>query len=562
MKRLICILLFVLALPSALRAQVLEDITVKEILPTVNGAAQTDFAADAVLTNTMFFGLEYQGIGLEMDIQSGKATGWLYRYYSESLDSSVFFVGVKVPIVGAQTVKLPLDTITQYFPVTIGTTALNEPWADSDAALQGAKDGGADTFIQSHPETRVAIAFTINNPVQNRYIPQGKYWVFRFQADTDTMTCMVDAPTGLPFRCIAGNSPTILTNPPSTARVGVAYVYNVNAFGNPLPRYRLNTAPAGMTIDDMSGRISWTPAPGSEGQHDVEVEAYNNSGSDTQTFTVTVSAAATEPRITSSPVTEVIAGQQYMYRLTATGSPPPTYTLEEHPTGMLIDGGRGSVLWAPTRAQSGEHAVRIRATNAAGSDEQSYTLDVITVPVIAEIPDQRIAPEKEFSYQPATDAYPDPAYTLNSGPDGLTIDPSSGLIQWTPTTQQTGKHVVLFEASNRAGKGQRSFDIEVDATVSAGGFRDVPAAFRIASAWPQPAGSAVTLSLEHAGTAKVLHVRVYDALGRPRLTRTLQHAGAARTLVSLPVHTLESGMYNIVVGNGSAVTGTRVIVRR
>ena len=562
MKRLICFLLFVLALPLASQAQVLENITVKEILPTVNGAARTNFAADAVLTNTMFFGLEYQGIGLEMDIQSGKATGWLYRYYSESLDSSVMFVGVKVPLIGAQTVKLPLDTITQYFPVTIGTTALTEPWVDSDAALQGSKDGGADPFIQSHPETRVALAFTINNPVQNRYIPQGKYWLFRFQADTDTMTCMVDAPTGLPFRCIAGNSPSILTNPPSTARVDVAYVYNVNAFGNPLPRYRLNTAPSGMTIDDVSGRISWTPAPGSEGTHDVEVEAYNSSGIDTQTFTITVSAAATEPRITSTPLTEVIAGQQYMYRLTASGSPSPTYTLEEHPTGMLIDGGRGSVLWAPTRAQAGAHAVRIRATNTAGSDEQSYSLTVITVPVIAEIPDQRIAPEKEFSYQPATDAYPDPTYALNSGPDGLAIDPSSGVIRWTPTAQQTGTHVVLFEASNRAGKGQQSFDIEVDATVSAGSLTDVPAHFRIASTWPQPAASSVTLLLEGAARAEALHVRVYDALGRLRLTRALQPAGAARTQLMLPVHGLESGMYNVVVSSGSVVTGTRVVVRR
>ncbi len=562
MKQLICFLPFFLALPLGIRAQVLENISVKEVLPTVNSAAQNDFASDAALTHTMFFDLEYQGIGLEMDIQTGKANGWLYRYYSASLDSSVFFVGVKVPIAGAQAVKLPLDTITQYFPVTIGTTSMNEPWVDSDAALQGSKDGGADTFIQSHPETRIALAFTINNPVQNRYIPQGKYWVFRYQADADTMTCMVDAPTGLPFRCIAGNSPTILTNPPSTARIGVEYMYNVNAFGNPLPRYRLNTAPAGMTIDEVSGRISWTPAPGSEGKYDVEVEAYNSSGSTRQNFAITVSAAATEPRITSTPVTEVIAGRQYMYQLSATGSPPPTYTLEEHPTGMLIDGGRGNVLWAPTRTHAGSHPVRIRATNTAGSDEQSYTLEVITVPVIATIPDQRIAPEKEFTIQPSTDAYPDPTYALNSGPDGLTIDPSSGVIRWTPTAQQTGTHVVLFEASNRAGKGQQSFDIEVDATVSASRLTDVPAEFGIVSAWPQPASSAVTLSLTLTGHSETMRISVYDALGRLRMTRTLQQSRTTRAYVTLPVHTLENGMYNVIVSSGSDVTETRVIVRR
>ncbi|MBN1447543.1 MAG: putative Ig domain-containing protein, partial [Bacteroidetes bacterium] len=462
----------------------------------------------------------------------------------------------------AQALKLDLDTVSQYIPVTLGTAQLTEPWVDSDAALQGSKDGGADTFLQSHPETRVALAFTINNPVQNRFIPQGEYWLFRYQADVDTMTCMVDASSGSPFVCIAGNNPTILTNPPTTARIGVAYVYTVNAFGNPLPEYRLTTAPAGMTIDSRSGRINWTPPAGSEGGHDVTLEASNRSGTAVQSYTIAVSGAATEPHITSTPITETVAGQQYMYRLTASGSPPPSYSLEEHPTGMLIDGGRGNVLWAPTRMQAGPHAVRIRATNPAGSDEQSFTLEVFTVPVIAAIPNQTIPPEREFTFTPSTNAHPDPTFTLNAGPTGLTIDSNTGEIRWTPTVQQIGTHVVLFEAANRAGRGQQSFDIEVDATASVGAPPKSASDFRIVSVWPQPAVSELHLSLHVPYSMRLLHLAVYDALGRLQLAQDVQSSGSRSQQLTVSVETLRNGVYTVLMTTETGTVGTQFIIAR
>ncbi|MDT8325408.1 MAG: Ig domain-containing protein, partial [Bacteroidota bacterium] len=492
MKRLLPFFALLL-LPMFAQAQVLEKVTVKEILPTVTGKAHSDFATDAVLTHTMFFGLSYQGISLEMDLASGRATGWLYRYYSPGLDSSTFFIGVKIAILGVQAVRLPVDTVTQYFPVSIGSTQLIEPWVDSDEALQGSKDGGAGTWLQNNPGASVALAFTINNPVANQYIPQGQYWSFRFIAPADTLTCMVHASTGLAFRCFAGNAPTILTLPPTSARVGAPYSYTVNAFGDPAPLYRLETAPAGMTIDGQSGKISWTPTAGQEGKQQVVVVAENSAGSDMQSYEITVQAAGAAPAIVSNPVTEAVAGRQYSYQLMASGTPQPSYTLIESPQGMLIDGGRGSVFWTPTRAQAGPHSVRIRATNAAGSDEQGYTLEVYTSPVIAPIEGQVVAPERAFTLQPTVDAHPAPNYALNAGPEGLRIDPVTGRISWTPTIQQVGAHTVLFEAVNRAGKSQRSFEIEVDASLDAA----MPSAadgFRLTAQYPHPATDVLHIS--------------------------------------------------------------------
>ncbi|MCB2205424.1 putative Ig domain-containing protein [bacterium] len=559
MKRLLPIFALLL-LPLCVQAQILEKVTVKEILPTVHSRAQSDFAADAVLTNTLFFGFSYQGVSLELDLSNGKATGWLYRFYSPTLDSASFFIGVKVAIIGTQAVRLPVDTVTQYFPVSIGSTKLTEPWVDSDDALQGSKDGGAESWLQSNPDATLALCFTINNPVANKYFPQGQYYFFRYTASTDTLTCMVHASSGQPFRCFSGNAPTILTIPPTTARIGVAYSYTVNAFGDPAPSYRLETAPAGMTIDATSGKVSWTPSAGQEGKHPVTVIAENAAGSDSQSFEITVQASGGVPEITSSPVTVAVAGKQYTYQLTSTGTPAPTYSLSESPEGMLIDGGRGAIFWTPTRLHAGPHTVTVVATNSAGTDEQTYTLEVHTSPVIAPIEAQVIPYDDPFTMDPIVDAYPDPVFALNAGPDGMSIDPQTGRISWTPTQQQVGNHTVLFEAENAAGRTQRSFEIEVDASLDATGISAAPN-FRLVSSYPQPASQELQLAVA-ARTSAAISVELFDALGRSVYRGELQANAGTTARLTIATQSLRSGMYALQLTDGTQMLQRSIIVAR
>jgi hypothetical protein len=540
MRRLLLLLSIVMFI-TPLHAQLFEKVTVKEILPTVIGRAQSEFASDVVLTNALFFGFEYQGIRLELDLTSGKATGWLYRVYSPSLDSAAYYVGARIPLIGTQAVKLPVDTITQYFPVALGEAQMIEPWADSDVALQGSKDGGAETFIQSNPDVTVPFAFVINNPVQNRYIPQGQYWFFRFTASSDTLTCLVHADSGLPFRCITGNAPTITSLPKTAARIGQPYSYEVQAFGEPAPVFSLSISPTGMTIDATSGHISWTPVAGQEGMQDVTVLASNVSGSDAQSFQINVSATASGPKVTSTPVAVAQAGKQYSYQVTTDGTPPVTYALAEKPQGMIMDPGRGTVLWTPTRAQAGPHPLRITVTNSAGTGEQSFTLEVYKSPVIAVVANQRIGPNKPFWYQTSVDSRPDPVFAINSAPTGLAIDAASGMITWTPTDAQLGTHTVLFEAANAYGKDQQSFEIEVDATVDVDRAPQ-PFAFRVLPHYPQPAADALSVPVI-IGSASAIDIDVFDALGRLVETRREAAVPGARITFTVATLSLQSGLY-------------------
>ena len=288
--------------------------------------------------------------------------------------------------------------------------------------------------------------------------------------------------------------------------------------------------------------------PGQEGLQDVTVVASNQSGSDAQSFQINVAPSASGPTFTSTPVAEAEAGKQYTYQVTVSGTPPVSYTLAEKPQGMIIEPGRGTVLWTPTRAQAGPHPVRITATNSAGTSEQSFTLEVYKIPIISVIPNQRIAPDKPFWYQAEVDARPAPAFAINAAPAGLAIHPESGLLTWTPTSQQLGTHTVLFEATNRFGRGQQSFEVEVDGTVDA---TPVPSAgaFRILPHYPQPAVSVLTVPVQLAASSSAT-IDLHDALGRLVETQHGSAAPGSRLSFSIATARLQPGVYLYRVRSG------------
>ena len=87
------------------------------------------------------------------------------------------------------------------------------------------------------------------------------------------------------------STPIIESTPITTAKVGIAYSYNVNATdpdGDTL-EYSLLTLPEGMIINSTSGIISWTPTEEQMGENEVIVKVKDKWYDDTQTFIVTVS---------------------------------------------------------------------------------------------------------------------------------------------------------------------------------------------------------------------------------------------------------------------------------
>jgi len=186
---------------------------------------------------------------------------------------------------------------------------------------------------------------------------------------------------------IRNQAPVITSLPVLTLFTGEQYSYDVEADDddNDTLIYSLTDSPNGMTIDDVSGVISWLTNTPATVDITVTVEdAFG--GSDTQNFTLVVINSNDAPQITSTAVTAAIAGQSYSYDVNANdiNGDVLTYSLDISPAGMSIDGTTGVITWTPNAAGSFNVAARV-VDGEGGSDTQSFTIIVINPDVTAPI---------------------------------------------------------------------------------------------------------------------------------------------------------------------------------
>lgn len=256
------------------------------------------------------------------------------------------------------------------------------------------------------------------------------------------------------FTINVGNNraPTVSSTPPITAAEGNAYSYQVVASdpdGDPLS-YTLTAAPAGMTIS-TSGLITWTPTQlqAQTGSAAVAVQVSDGSLSALQNFTITVSLNHT-PVIISTPATMASEGVAYSYSVLAyapVSTDTLTYSLTTAPAGMTINSA-GVVNWTPVIGQGGSSIPITVIVQAGGAiATQSFT---IAAPYIAAPPTQRASVGTAYSYTATANVAGRTGtivYSLVTPPTGMTINGSTGVINWTPAAGQAGSNSVTVKAT-------------------------------------------------------------------------------------------------------------------
>ncbi|WP_294880809.1 putative Ig domain-containing protein, partial [Sulfurimonas sp. RIFOXYB12_FULL_35_9] len=267
---------------------------------------------------------------------------------------------------------------------------------------------------------------------------------------------------------IQNTAPVITSTAVTSGSVGQLYSYDVNASGNPAPTYSLTIFPSGMTINSTSGLIQWTPS--STGNFDVTVVASNGISPDAaQSFTINVQSSTTfAPIITSTAVTSGSVGQLYSYDVNASGNPAPTYSLTIFPSGMTINSTSGLIQWTPS--STGNFDVTVVASNGISPDAaQSFTINVQSsttfAPIITSTAVTSGTVGQLYTYDVETDANPNPTYSLTTFPSGMTINSTTGLIQWTPLS--AGNFDVTVNASNGVSPdASQSFTINVQSSTT------------------------------------------------------------------------------------------------
>ena len=178
------------------------------------------------------------------------------------------------------------------------------------------------------------------------------------------------------------------------------------------------------------------------------------------------------PGITTSPVTEASEDSLYSYNVDAVDPDPGdviTFSLDTAPAGMTINATTGFIRWTPTNDDVGSHSVVVQAEDAGGLfDTQSFNIVVANVndtPVITSTPVTSATEDSLYSYDVDAidrDVGDSLTFLLDLAPTGMSIDSSSGLIEWTPTNGQIGNQSVTVQVVDAIGSSDtQSFSITV-----------------------------------------------------------------------------------------------------
>ncbi len=432
--------------------------------------------------------------------------------------------------------------------------------------------------------------------------------------------------------------PVFTSTAPASIPVGATYTYQVKTTANPQATYSLITAPLGMIIDASTGIVSWNPTVMQAGLNSVTVRATNFAGSTDQPFSVraltpaptvptglSVSAVTTNsasltwnPSIDSigvagyrvyrishtgfhglttlyskvadvtgptATITGLNSGFSYQFAVSAynesgnesgrssavsvmtlspvvyvgptsvnaTANHPMAFTLSasanpavftftalDAAAGMTVNPTSGLVSWTPTDADVGGNYFSFRINHSLGS----VTVSVL-IQVGANLPYANFAPGPAaiatVPYSATFSQSPDPnntapvSFSLVSGPAGMSIDRSTGVISWTPTVADIGTSAVTMQISNYAGSTNYATSIPVAFASPAQGV--VISHIRTTSAvvsWSPPLVASETISGYHITAS-------YRAQsGRFMTTHTLSFTAAASdtslTLTALPAN--------------------------
>ena len=284
----------------------------------------------------------------------------------------------------------------------------------------------------------------------------------------------------LPVVATAPNDPPRITSAPRySIRLGGTYLHQIVASdpnGDPLS-YILTTAPAGMSVDD-DGLVVWEPTGDQLGPNPVEIRVEDGRGGvAVQGFSVTVltQGSNSAPTIISNPSQVATVGREYQYNAKADDpdGDPLVWGLDTAPAGMSINTSLGTVRWTPTSSQIGPRAVIVRVIDGQGGfSTQTYTINVRSVnvpPGITSTPPTNAYVDETYSYAVrATDPEDAPlTFSLTTAPAGMTIDPASGFVEWTPNATQVDSHAVVIRVEDgQGGFAVQNYTVEVNDTAS------------------------------------------------------------------------------------------------
>lgn len=303
----------------------------------------------------------------------------------------------------------------------------------------------------------------------------------------------------------SNQAPVFSSTPALTVTAGEPYIYRAVA-ADPeglAVTLTLPTKPSGMAID-AEGLITWDTTGVSAGTTaSVVVRASDGTATTDQSYTITVRATVNRlPRITQVPPSSTIAaGVTYSRQVVATDPGDTiTFSLRRGPVGMTINASTGWLAWDSTSSPAGTFPITVRATDSQGAfSEKTFNLTVTAAAITNGGPYFTSSPIRGATigtaYNYDADAVDPEGQTLTwsvSGPAGMTINTSTGVVSWDTTGKTAGSYSVTISVTDGTNTTTQAFSLVLTAPVN-----QPP---QITSAVPSPSITAGT-TFSHTMTA-------------------------------------------------------------
>ncbi len=270
------------------------------------------------------------------------------------------------------------------------------------------------------------------------------------------------------FTLVVDQAPAITSASTTTFTTGASGTFTVTTTGYPTATItESGTLPSGVTfVDNGNGTatLSGTPAAGTGGSYTITIAAANAVSTAHQTFTLVVNQA---PVITSVNAATFTTGKSNTFTVTATGYAAPTFSeTGTLPSGVTLNATTGVLSGTPSSTSGGTYVITIKATNAAGSSTQSFTLTVNQPPVITSANNTTFIVGTASSFKVTTTGYVAPSLTESGNlPSGVTfVDNGNGTasLAGTAVAGSGGVYVITITATNEAGTATQTFTLTVN----------------------------------------------------------------------------------------------------
>ncbi|HQR41209.1 MAG TPA: putative Ig domain-containing protein, partial [Gemmatales bacterium] len=264
---------------------------------------------------------------------------------------------------------------------------------------------------------------------------------------------------------LANEVPVFETQPSTLVPPGRTWSYAAQArdANGDTVSYRLLSFPGGMTVDSVTGNVTWPIPANFTGNVSVILQASDEwGGASEQAFTLSVGTVPNRPPvITSVPVVDAYVDEPYSYPVKAFDADFDVlnFTLVQGVGNASIDSATGLLSFMPTPETLGDHTIIVRVSDGQGGTvDQAYTLNIRNnrtnhAPLFVTDPVLRIVAGQLYQYDAnAIDADNDTiTYRLTSNIVGMSVDSSTGLFQWNTDSYSPGNYPVTIEADDGRG---------------------------------------------------------------------------------------------------------------